>query len=94
MPTNALRGLGNTLVLDYYLIVFYGRQPVGASHRRQGGGRRKTISMVMRYPHHHPEILRAGIEILDCVPAGVSTGLAQSANFAGAGAGTEFSASC
>jgi integrase len=36
-------------------------------------GRWKTISMVMRYAHHHPESLRAGIEILDRVPAGVST---------------------
>jgi hypothetical protein len=35
--------------------------------------------MVMRYAHHHPESLRAGIEILDRVPAGVSTVLAQSA---------------
>lgn len=43
-------------------------------------GRWKTISMVMRYAHHHhPESLRAGIEILDRVPAGVSTVLAQSA---------------
>jgi len=43
-------------------------------------GRWKTISMVMRYAHHHPESLRAGIEILDRVPDGVSTVLAQSAN--------------
>lgn len=43
-------------------------------------GRWKTISMVMRYAHHHPESLRAGIEILDRVPAGISTILAQSAN--------------
>ena len=43
-------------------------------------GRWKTISMVMRYAHHHPESLRAGIEILDQVPAGISTVLAQSAN--------------
>ena len=42
-------------------------------------GRWKTISMVMRYAHHHPESLRAGIEILDRVPAGISTILAQSA---------------
>ncbi len=27
----------------------------------------KTISMVMRYAHHHPESLRAGVEILDRV---------------------------
>jgi hypothetical protein len=35
--------------------------------------------MVMRYAHHQPESLRAGIEILDRVPAGVRTVLAQSA---------------
>ena len=57
-------------------------------------GRWKTISMVMRYAHHHSESLRAGIEILDRVPAGVSTVLAQSAHHAGAGAGTESAASC
>jgi integrase len=50
----------------------------------QNLGRWKTISMVMRYAHHHPESLRAGIEILDRVPAGVRTVLAQSANHAGA----------
>lgn len=38
-------------------------------------GRWKTISMVMRYAHHHPESLRAGVEILDRVPTGVSTNL-------------------
>lgn len=57
-------------------------------------GRWKTISMVMRYAHHHSESLRAGIEILDRVPAEVSTVLAQSAHHAGAGAGTESAASC
>lgn len=57
-------------------------------------GRWKTISMVMRYAHHHPESLRAGIEILDRVPAGVSTVLAQSANSAGAGARSESAVSC
>ena len=57
-------------------------------------GRWKTISMVMRYAHHHPESLRAGIEILDRVPAGVSTVLAQSANHAVAGAGSESAVSC
>lgn len=57
-------------------------------------GRWKTISMVMRYAHHHPESLRAGIEILDRVPAGVSTVLAQSANRAVAGAGNESAVSC
>ncbi len=45
-------------------------------------GRWKTISMVMRYAHHHPESLRAGIEILDCVLDGISTVLAQSAHSA------------
>ena len=53
----------------------------------------KTISMVMRYAHHHPESLRAGIEILDRVPAGVSTVLAQSANYAVARVGSESAAS-
>jgi site-specific recombinase XerD len=28
-------------------------------------GRWKTLSMVTRYAHHHPESLRAGIAILD-----------------------------
>jgi integrase-like protein len=45
-------------------------------------GRWKTISMVMRYAHHHSESLRAGIEILDRVPAESSTKLAQSAHVA------------
>ncbi len=45
-------------------------------------GRWKTISMVMRYAHHHPESLRAGVEVLDRAPAGVSTFLAQSASHA------------
>lgn len=45
-------------------------------------GRWKTISMVMRYAHHYPESLRAGIEILDRVPGGISTVLAQSAHSA------------
>ena len=36
-------------------------------------GRWKTISMVLRYAHHHSESLRAGIEMLDWVPAGMST---------------------
>ncbi len=57
-------------------------------------GRWKTISMVMRYAHHHPESLRAGVEILDRIPAGVSTVLAQSANHAVAKAGSESVASC
>ncbi len=43
-------------------------------------GRWKTISMVLRYAHRHSESLRAGIEILDRVPAEISTKLAQSAN--------------
>lgn len=52
-------------------------------------GRWKTISMVMRYAHHHPESLRAGVEILDRVPTGVSTNLAQSALYKSAEVGTE-----
>jgi integrase len=36
-------------------------------------GRWKTISMVQRYAHHHAESLRAGIEMLDRVPAAMST---------------------
>jgi integrase len=40
-------------------------------------GRWKTMSMVQRYAHHHSESLRAGIEILDRVPAESSTKLAQ-----------------
>jgi integrase len=43
-------------------------------------GRWETISMVMRYAHHHPESLRAGIEILDRAPAVCGTVLSQSAN--------------
>ncbi|HSL05923.1 MAG TPA: site-specific integrase, partial [Nitrospiraceae bacterium] len=43
-------------------------------------GRWKTISMVMRYAHHHPESLRAGIEILDRAPGVGVTVLSQSAN--------------
>jgi hypothetical protein len=42
---------------------------------------------VLRYAHHHSESLRAGIEILDRVPAEISTNLAQSANLAVAEAG-------
>ena len=41
-------------------------------------GRWKNISMVMRYAHHHPESLRAAIEVLDKVRKKVSTILAQS----------------
>jgi integrase len=57
-------------------------------------GRWKTISMVMRYAHHHPESLRAGIEILDRIPDGVSTVLAQSANFTVSEAVKESVVSC
>ena len=45
--------------------------------------------MVMRYAHHHPESLRAGVEILDRVPTEVSTNLAQSASHKSADVGTE-----
>ncbi len=48
-------------------------------------GRWKTISMVMRYAHHHPESLRAGVEILDRVPTVVITNSAQAASHASAG---------
>jgi integrase len=47
-------------------------------------GRWKTITMVMRYAHHHPESLRAGIEVLDQDRAGSSTNLAQSRQLASA----------
>jgi hypothetical protein len=57
-------------------------------------GRWKTIQMVMRYAHHYPESLRAGIGILDRVPAGVSTASAQSANSAVESAGRESAVSC
>jgi hypothetical protein len=50
--------------------------------------------MVMRYAHHYPESLRAGIEILDGVPVGVSTVLAQSGNSAVEPAGRESAVSC
>ena len=40
-------------------------------------GRWKNISMVMRYAHHYPESLRAGIEVLDGVKNSITI-LAQS----------------
>lgn len=40
-------------------------------------GRWKTISMVMRYAHHHPESLRVGAEVLDRLRLDVSTIRAQ-----------------
>jgi len=33
----------------------------------------RWIFMVMRYTRHHPESVRAGVEVLDRVPAGVSS---------------------
>lgn len=36
-------------------------------------GQWQAIPTVMRYAHHHPESLCAGIEILDRIPAGGST---------------------
>jgi len=45
-------------------------------HTVQKLGGWKTISMVMRYAHHHPESLRPGIEILDRVRREFSTKLA------------------
>jgi len=41
-------------------------------------GRWKSISMVTRYAHHHPESLRAGVEVLDRVSKKISTNLEQS----------------
>lgn len=43
-------------------------------------GRWKSLSMVMRYGHHHSESLRAGVEILDKVNSNFGTKLAQSDN--------------
>jgi integrase len=40
-------------------------------------GRWKSISMVTRYAHHHPESLRAGVEVLDKVGKKISTNLEQ-----------------
>jgi integrase len=47
-------------------------------------GRWKTITMVMRYAHHHPESFRAGIEVLDQDRAESSTHLARSRQLASA----------
>ena len=41
-------------------------------------GRWKSISMVMRYAHHHPESLRSGVEVLDRLGQKFSTNLEQS----------------
>jgi integrase len=40
-------------------------------------GRWKTLSMVMRYAHHHSESLRAGTEVLDRVTRRENTTAAQ-----------------
>ncbi|TKS62125.1 MAG: integrase [Nitrospira sp.] len=40
-------------------------------------GRWKTLSMVMRYAHHHSESLRAGAEVLDRVTRRENTTAAQ-----------------
>ena len=45
-------------------------------------GRWKTISMVMRYAHHHPESLRGGAEVLDRLRLDASTKRAQLAGSA------------
>lgn len=45
-------------------------------------GRWKTITMVMRYAHHYPESLRAGVVVLDRLRPESSTNLAQSAGWA------------
>ncbi len=44
-------------------------------------GRWKNIQMVMRYAHHHPESLRAGVEALKKMREKISTNLAQSEKF-------------
>lgn len=56
-----------------------------------GGFPEKQLSASRREQQStpYPESLRPGIEILDRVPAGVSTVLAQSANYAGAMIGSE-----
>ncbi len=43
----------------------------------------------MRYAYYHSESLRAGVEILDRVPTGGSTNLAQSASHMRADVGIE-----
>ncbi|MEP7150160.1 MAG: site-specific integrase [Nitrospira sp.] len=58
-------------------------------YRVQKLGPWKTISIVMRYAHHHPESLRAGVEVLERVPTGVSTNLAQSVSRTRTDVGTE-----
>lgn len=42
-------------------------------------GRWKTVTMVQRYAHHHPESLRAAIKMIDGIKTPISTILAQSA---------------
>jgi len=51
------------------------------------------MQMVMRYAHHYPESLRAGIENLDRVPAGV-TQCAQPAHWAAESVARESAVSC
>lgn len=41
-------------------------------------GRWKTLSMVLRYAHHHPESLRSSVEILDKIRPNFMTNLLQS----------------
>ena len=52
-------------------------------------GRWKTISMVMRYAHHHPKTLRAGVGVLERVRTGGSTNVAHSAAHSSAEVGAE-----
>lgn len=42
-------------------------------------GKWKTVSMVQRYAHHHPESLRAAIKKIDGIKTPISTILAPSA---------------
>jgi len=41
-------------------------------------GRWKTVSMVMRYAHHHSESLRSGINVMDRIGKKIITNLSQS----------------
>jgi integrase len=40
-------------------------------------GRWKTVTMVQRYAHHHPESLRSGIEVMDGINGAFITNLSQ-----------------
>ena len=46
-------------------------------------GRWKTVTMVQRYAHHHPESLRAAIEMIDGIKKPIITNLSQSQKIRG-----------